>query len=64
MFAARPEAAAILRPKRLVLFHPHEAYFDFSALGSRPPGDFVAAVRAAAPDLQVETAEPGRRVAF
>jgi len=58
------EAAAILRPKRLVLFHPHEAYFDFITLRSRPPEDFVSVVRAAAPDVQVETAEPGRRVAF
>lgn len=58
------EAAALLGPRRLVLFHPHEAYFNFIGLPSRPPGDFVAAVRAAAPGVQVETAEPGRRIAF
>lgn len=56
------EAATILRPGRLVLFHPHEAYFTFIGLPSRPPADFIAAVRAAAPGITVDAVEPGRRV--
>ena len=31
------EAAAILNPRRLVLFHPHTDYFAFIDLASRPP---------------------------
>jgi len=56
------EAAAILRPRRLVLFHPHTDYFDFIGLSSRSPGEFVAAVRGAAPTVEVEAVEPGRRL--
>ena len=56
------EAATILNPRRLVLFHPHTDYFTFIGLASRPPAEFVAAVRAAAPTMEVETVEPGRRL--
>ena len=58
------EAAAILRPRRLVLFHPHTDYFDFIGLRSRPAAEFVAAVRDAAPTVEVEAVEPGRRLAL
>lgn len=56
-------AAAILRPRRLVLFHPHTDYFAFIGLASLPPSEFVRAVRAAAPGVEVETVAPGRRLA-
>jgi len=55
-------AAAILRPRRPVLFHPHTDYFDFIGLRSHSPADFVAAVRGAAPTVEVEAVEPGRRI--
>src|SRR5437899_2158330 len=55
-------AAAILRPRRLVLLHPHTDYFDFIGLRSHPPADFIAAVRGAAPTVEVEAVEPGRRI--
>ena len=58
------EAAAILRPRRLVLFHPHTDYFDFIGLRSRPAAEFVAAVRDAAPTVEIEAVEPGRRLAL
>ena len=58
------EAAAILRPRRLVLFHPHTDYFDFIGLRSRPAAEFVAAVWDAAPTVEVEAVEPGRRLAL
>jgi len=56
------EAAAILNPRRLVLFHPHTDFFAFIRLASRPPGEFEAAVRDAAPAVEVETVAPGRRL--
>lgn len=58
------EAAAILRPRRLILFHPHTDYFGYLGLASRPPADFIAAVRAAAPSIAVEAAEPGHTTAL
>lgn len=58
------EAAAILRPRRLVLFHPHTDYFDFIGLRSRSPAEFVATVRDVAPAIEVEAVDPGRRLAL
>jgi L-ascorbate metabolism protein UlaG (beta-lactamase superfamily) len=58
------EATAILRPHRLVLFHPHTEYFDFIGLPSRPPAEFMRAVREAAPTVEVDAVEPGRRIAL
>ncbi len=57
-------AAAILRPRRLVLFHPHTDYFAFIGLPSRPPAEFVRAVRETAPEVEVEAVEPGRHLAL
>ncbi len=57
------EAAAILRPRRLVLFHPHTDYFAFIGLSSRTPTEFVSAVRAATTGVDVESVEPGRTLA-
>jgi len=58
------EAAAILRPRRLVLFHPHTDYFDFIGLRSRPAAEFVSTVREVAPAIEVEAVDPGRRLAL
>jgi hypothetical protein len=46
-------------PPRLVLIHPHTDSFDFIGLHSHSPVDFVAAVRGAAPTVEVEAVEPG-----
>ena len=56
------EAATILNPRRLVLFHPHTDYFAYIGLASRPPAEFETAVRGAAPAVEVETVVPGRRL--
>ena len=58
------EAATILQPRRLVLFHPHTDYFDFIGLRSRSPAEFVATVRDVAPSIAVDAVEPGRRLAL
>ncbi|PYN85866.1 MAG: hypothetical protein DMD87_21155 [Candidatus Rokuibacteriota bacterium] len=58
------EAAAILRPRRLLLFHPHPDFFDFIGLRSRPAGEFVSTVRESAPAIAVEAVDPGRRLAL
>jgi L-ascorbate metabolism protein UlaG (beta-lactamase superfamily) len=55
-------AAAILQPRRLVLFHPHSEYFAFIGLPSLAPSEFIRAVRGAAPGVEVEAVEPGRRL--
>jgi hypothetical protein len=47
-----------------VLFHPHTDYFDFIGLRSRPAAEFVAAIRDAAPTVEVEAVAPGRRLAL
>src|SRR5213593_4919008 len=56
------EAAAILRPRRLVLFHPHTDFFDFIGLASRSPAEFITAVRDVAPTVEVDAVAPGHRL--
>jgi L-ascorbate metabolism protein UlaG (beta-lactamase superfamily) len=40
----------------------HIQDFDFIGLRSHSPADFIAAVRGAAPTVEVEAVEPGRRI--
>ena len=52
------EGVAALSPKKVVLFHPHEAMFEKIGLKSSPPQVFVEGVRRALPEAEVIVAKP------
>jgi len=52
------EGVAALSPKKVVLFHPHEAMFEKIGLKSSPPEIFVEGVRRALPEAEVIVAKP------
>lgn len=52
------EGVAALSPKKVVLFHPHEALFENIGLTSSPPQVFVEGVRRALPEAEVIVAKP------
>ncbi len=52
------EGVAALSPKKVVLFHPHEAMFEKIGLRSSSPQIFVEGVKRALPEAEVIVAKP------
>src|SRR5262249_29652990 len=53
---------AALRPKVVVLYHPHLHFHAMMGATTRPVEEFVAAARQGAPSAKIVVAEPGTRV--
>ena len=58
------EGVAALSPKKVVLFHPHEAMFEKIGLKSSPPQVFVQGVRHALPGAEVIVPKPQSSIAI
>ncbi|MDI9499138.1 MAG: MBL fold metallo-hydrolase [Bacillota bacterium] len=57
--AACARVVAALRPRQLLLYHPHQVLFERLGLASAPPGDFLTAAREAWPEIEAGYLEPG-----
>ena len=53
---------AALKPKVIVLYHPHLHFHAMMGATTRPVSEFVEAARRAAPAAKIVVAEPGTRV--
>jgi hypothetical protein len=53
---------AALKPKVVVLYHPHLHFHAMMGATTRPVAEFVEAAQKAAPSARIVVAEPGTRV--